>query len=239
MRAVRGLGVKRSCAVLAVVLVGAGCGSSAGGPSSSASSPTTSGTHVASLARIIEATNRLRAFRFSGTTVLPPDSIGRRLTIDITGATDARTNRSQLVNSSPGGSGHEDIIIDGVRLYSRVPGPSSLTGGRWCWSEGKRSPGAGVSLTQTLARLRGSDRQVQYVGDAVVRGVATSHYRVTGGAAPTLDIWIDSADRLRRLRWTHGEDQQTDTTDLFDFNAPVSITVPSHARPCTDYLGTP
>jgi hypothetical protein len=131
------------------------------------------------------------------------------------------------------------MVVDGVRVYSRVAGPSSLTGGRWCWSEGKRSAGPGVSLTQTVATLQGSDRQVQYVDDAVVRGVATSHYRVTGDPAPTLDIWIDSADRLRRLRWTHGGDRQTDTTDLFDFDAPVSISVPGDARPCTDYLGTP
>jgi len=235
----RGLDVNRCCALLAVLLVGAGCGSSGGGPSSSTSSPTTLGPHVASLARIIEATNHVRTFRFSGTSVLPPDSSGHRLTIDITGATDTRTKRTEVVDSSPGESGHEDDIIDGVRLYSRVAGPSSLTSGRWCWFDGKRSPGPGVSLTQTLATLQGSDRQVQYVGTAVVRGDATVHYRVTGGGAPTLDIWVDPADRLRRLRWTHGGDRQTDTTDLFDFDAPVTITVPSDARPCTDYLGTP
>ena len=233
----RGSHLGRACAALAVALLGCGCGSASEGHSSAGSTSTTSKGHVASLASIIEATQRERTVRFSGTSVLPPDSTGRRLTIDLWGATDLRTNRTEFESSSPGQPGHEDTIFDeGSRVYSRYlltdPGPHTGTGAPWCWLPAKHSPGPGITGQNTLASLSGSNRRIQYIDQEVVRGVVTTQYRVTGGGKPPLDIWTDAQDRLRRLRWTHGGDQQTDTTDFFNFDAPVTITIPTNAPPC-------
>jgi hypothetical protein len=166
--------------------------------------------------------------------------MGRMLTIDTSGATDSRTHRTEFTSVQPGQPGHEDTVYDGgSRVYTRLV--ESDTAGRvgWCSYPAKHEPGPGISGENTLATVSGSNRQIQYIGQEVVRGVATTHYRVTGGGESPIDIWTDAQDRLRRFRWTHGRDQQTDTTDYFDFDAPVAITIPTSAPPCNPYTGTP
>jgi hypothetical protein len=205
----------------------AGCSHSSGPGRSASPRTTTSQVHVASLAHIIDATRGLRTFQFATTVVGPPDSKGHRITFRIAGVSDRQGNRSWVTDAPPGGPVHEDFIIDAARFYARNMTPHLPANiAEWCWSkynddtQGAYSP-LGISLTQTLAELAGSGRQLQYIGRDVVRGIATTHYQITRGG-PTLDIWTDAQDRLRRLHGPQASD--TDTTDLFNFDQPVTWT---------------
>jgi len=72
-----------------------------------------------------------------------------------------------------------------------------------------------------LATLAGSHRNMHALGEEIVRGITTTHYRITG-RGPTVEIWTDAQDRLRRIRTPYGTD--TDTTDFFDFDKPITWT---------------
>jgi hypothetical protein len=210
-------------------------------------SSTPSRAHLASLGRIVAATRGQRTFQFETKVVGPPDSSGHRISFKIAGVTDRQSNRSWITDSPPGGPGHEDFIVDGARFYAR-----NMTG--WCWSNydggGPNSP-LGVTLPHTLALLTGPHRDMRYIGEEVVRGVTTTHYRVTG-SGPTVDIWTDAQDRLRRITtpygtdidttdffgldkpvaWTSGVDKQTDTDNFVDFDKSATITIPTNADTC-------
>lgn len=117
-------------------------------------------------------------------------------------------------------------------------------------------------MTQYLDYLRGADG-AQVLGHESIRGVETTHYRATvdfdryldllpadkrGLAKKSLDnlrkqsdqaiepfdVWIDSQNRVRRLKIIFSEtstDNSGDTStimeiEFFDFNKPVSITIP-------------
>jgi hypothetical protein len=99
--------------------------------------------------------------------------------------------------------------------------------------EGTKAKGCpDVTPVDALAGLSHKGESLRRVGTATVRGTPTVHYSVVG-AKPPVDLWVDAHDRLRRLVWTHADDKQTDTTELYDFGAPVTITPPPHAQPCS------
>jgi hypothetical protein len=88
-------------------------------------------------------------------------------------------------------------------------------------------------LHQLRATLHGA---LVPAGHDNIRGVATTHYRVTPeeiarqGATPITDLWVDAQGRLQRLRGEDRENGRTpifiQTLDLYDYGAPIHITVP-------------
>ncbi len=151
------------------------------------------------------------------------------MTFSYTGAEDAQGDASFVMSQH---GGEEDFIWSGSRFFSRVRTTTVGLPHDWCLERHTtRHAGSGVSPVDTLSSLRASGKGLQRVGSERVRGVATTHYRIVG-TRPPIDIWVDDHDLLRRLRWTHGRAHQTDTMEVYGYGEPVSITVPSHARPC-------
>ena len=206
--------------VLSVVTL-AGCGGGSSGATKSSGG-------AASLSVIAHATEKVHTYRFSTTVVLPVD--GANTTLQ-TGEADLEANRASVTMSIPGVKGSETLIVTGKTVFDRTQSAVSSLAHGWCVLSGlTRSPGSGVDPTSVLTSLGNSGRELHKVGQEKVRGVATTHYRVSG--TPPLDVWVDASDRLRRLHWTHGKAEQTDTTELFDFGTPVSIDLPANAPPC-------
>jgi hypothetical protein len=154
-------------------------------------------------------------------------------------------------------------VIKGNVLYLRLPqlspkyyvlDVSKLTDGKGTFSQfGNADP------SSALDTLRGATSEVQKVGTETVRGAHTTHYRGTidmakaAAKAPAavrqrlqqqlktvksapFDAFIDDQGRLRKmtshivLDATHSVDT---SVELYDFGAPVHITVPSK-RQTTD-----
>jgi hypothetical protein len=238
MRAVRANRLRSiSRGACLALVIAAGCG---GERTSSASSTTTATTaSVVSLTRIVEAFASVRSYGFASTTTeLLPAPVGH-LTIISSGTTDISTKRSTYTSSQLGAPDVSDGIIDGSRQYYRERGPDAFAGSHWCSISGpKRLPGPGIFLTDTVAALAGSNRHLQLVGTDTVRGIETTHYRITGGGSP-VQIWVDARDHLRRLGWSPGGNAQSQSTDFFNFDTPVTITVPTNTRACSTYPNTP
>jgi hypothetical protein len=181
------------------------------------------------LSVIANTTERQHTYRFSDTMVLP---FGGANTFIQNGKTDLNAGRTALTMTQPGIKGSQDFIAEGATVYARVQSAVPGLSRSWCVESGRtHSPGSGISPVDPLTSIRNSGRALQRIGTDAVRGVRTTHYRVIGN--PPLDIWVDGSDRLRRLRWTHGKANQTDTIDLYDFGASLEITVPTSAPPCS------
>jgi hypothetical protein len=149
-----------------------------------------------------------------------------------TGEVDADRNAS-IVMRQPGQPGEFDLVRSGRRLYNRVVSPDASLSYDWCeMQDVKTTKGyAGVAPFDTLANLDAEGRSLRRVGTERIRGVDTVHYAIDG-ADPPVDLWVDDEDRLRRLIWTHENNQETDTVELYDFGAPITVTVPEGAPPC-------
>jgi hypothetical protein len=217
---------------LAVVLAAACGGSQA--VSSSATTPTTIAPQV-SLTRLLDQIKLVHSYEFATTSVEQlPAPIDRTVTISTSGMSDVSTNRSAYTTSQAGSPDFSQWVIDGSRQYhEQRRRDSEGEGSHWCSdSSVKRSPGPGIFLVDTVAALARSNRGLQRVGAETLRGIPTTHYQVTGPGS-SVDIWVDSSDRLRRLGWVPGHQFQRQTTDFFDFDQPTTITVPTSAPPCT------
>jgi hypothetical protein len=216
------------------LLIVAGCGGAR------ASSAKLTAPPVVSLTRIVKKFQLVRSYGSVETTIaLLPAPIGRRITFKTFARSDLLAKRSAYTTSQSGSPSVSDVVVDGSRQYYRERGPGAFAGSRWCSVPGvKRAPGPDVVLTDPVAALAGSNRHAQVVGTESVRGVETTHYRVTG-EGPPVQIWVDAQDQLRRLQWTPGGHFKTQTTDFFNFDQPVTITVPMNTRPCSSYPNTP
>jgi hypothetical protein len=232
--------------VIASTLVVAGCGGSS--HPSGAPVPSTVTPGRALLTRVLEVSNRVRT-RFSSTIRFQVTDGGGGMTMHGSGVADLAAGLVEMTFTSsvavphlsqagaptfsavPGADSH---IVTRSRDYDRLVGPPSVAHD-WCWTTPKRVPGPAVAPTATLATLVHKGATVTRVGTTVVRGVPTTHYVVTGsGRTSPVDIWVDSADQLRRIRWTQTGPTaiQTTTTDLFDFGVPVTIRTPTNAPAC-------
>ncbi len=207
----------RSCALAAIVAASlSSCGSPA------------DGNKTVTVESVLSATRGETTSRFSTTIVYLPET---RVVSSYAGAEGADGNTS-FVLTQPGTRGEMDEVWSGSRLFSRtrtdLPGMSY----GWCREQQvTKAQGSGVSPVNTLAALHLSGKILRHIGKDRVRGVETDHYEIVG-ASPPIDVWVDSHDLLRRLRWTHGPAHQTDTVEIYDYGAPVSIAVPAHAPNC-------
>ena len=191
----------------------------------SACSGSAKSTGTLTVRSVLSATQRVSTYRFStrsrlSGTLLPP----------YTGEEDSGS--ASIVMRSPGHPGEFDLVFSDHIAYERTIAPDPLQSQRWCIAKTTKASGyPHVGPVDTLAGLQAHGTSLQRVGDETVRNTPTVHYSLVG-VKPPVDIWVDSQDRLRRLVWTHNNGKQTDTEELYDFGAPVTITVPAHARPC-------
>jgi hypothetical protein len=167
-----------------------------------------------------------------------------------------------------GKSVHMDVVMRDLVIYMRSPlftsQPSFPEGKEWVrldLKEAAKSMGLDLDSLQSMspksaaAFLRGASGKPKKVGKEKVRGVETTHYRVTcnleaaadkasGSAAKTLrklvqvtgqktipvEAWIDGHDLLRKetysQRFARGLPPVKVTTLLYGFGPPVSIDVP-------------
>jgi hypothetical protein len=167
----------------------------------------------------------------------------------------------------------EQQIIDGNHSYTRISNvahlPASVTSGipglsGWeetTWSGtsskgqsqllpalflfGPTSPGDQLSPVSLLALLRAQASSIQNLGDAVLNGVSTTHYRALvplsalgplsqaelqqaeqafGSSFLSFDYWVDSANLLRQLRFsiTSNQPPQPNGTP----SSPGQVTLP-------------
>ena len=182
------------------------------------------------LSVIADATVRDHTFQFADTMAFPYSGAN---TFDEQGVVDDRAGAASFTMSQPGLPGEESDILVKDTLYDRVESSEPGFSHGWCAMRGalRHSGGPKLDPFDALDGLRSSGRSLHRIGTENVRGVATTHYHVSGN--PPLDIWVDATDRVRRLRWTHGNAHQTDTEDLYDFGVSASITAPASAPPCS------
>jgi hypothetical protein len=183
---------------------------------------------------VLEATSRLRSYRVDQTAEYRTTDNGGGVTSTGSGVTDVAARRSEMTLAVSNSTVRETVLLAGSRTFERLAGPPPAAQG-WCWMLPTKEPGPEVSAIATLASLAGSDRTVIEIGSEVVRSVGTTYYALTGGNTNPVDIWVDSSDQLRRIRWTQTGSTRDETIsmDLFAFNAPVTIDdIPAHAPAC-------
>lgn|GEM_PF-6246289 len=216
------------------------------------------------IASTAEATRTAGTARMRGTAT-NTEADGSVFAYVMGGASDFENDATRLEShddpaASPGGRAGagrtETIVIKDVRYMQAFTGPGN--------SETKwyRLPISGalaqlqaispnISDPITLLDRMSAVGSVETLGTERIRGVATTHCRITFDAAkekalrpkefqrsgPSLnsqgrtDIWIDVAGRTRRLqaRFTNSRLTSTIDVEFYDFGTPVSIKAPRAA----------
>ena len=138
-----------------------------------------------------------------------------------------------------------DEVLDGSKLYLRSPLFSKVMpkGRSWLYLDLEKASGLGVNFSafaqaspaDTLEALRKA-KSVTTVGVEMLGGLSTTHYRAvvdSNAVATPVDVWVDSGDQLRRLRFgysTNASGSQlhgTITMDFAKFGEKVFVKVPS------------
>ena len=72
--------------------------------------------------------------------------------------------------------------------------------------------------------------QRDYIGAATITKMPTTHYRLSPKKGPTVNYWLDSKNRIVRMKW-ESNDGEHDTMDFYDFGASIpKITAPANAK---------
>ncbi len=141
----------------------------------------------------------------------------------------------------PGGLA--EVLLVGRAAYFKISTGKNLSG--WCPARavGSTDRPFGIQPTAVLASLR-APAKLHHVATETVRGVSTTHYRITG--APTLthvgtptDLWVDGDDHLRRIAVSSADRSQPRRViiELYDFGVSFPpITAPNRLSP-TPCLG--
>lgn len=220
---------------LAVALIGAGCSS------------TKSRTHAPSPSSTRPASSRssLLTFHYESTlsSQAPNGGVEHRSTLEGLVDLGHRLLQQRAIVSSAAGTqpGMIDEIDDARQTYLRGTGVTGTARERWCVAGPGESSSGVVSPPFDAATRYLTDPHWQKVGTDAVDGVSTTHYRLQQ-AQGTLELWIDAANVLRKSYSTKvgatGYPTRafmvTDSVTIryFDIGAPVTITVPAHARNC-------
>lgn len=165
---------------------------------------------------------------------------------------DAEDRTRGVIIAPPSESNHPlklELVTDGAIMYLHSSQFGSLPGGS-TWMKLDLSSGeeldtpvpAGGDPKGELAILEGVTG-VRKLGREEVRGVPTTHYRGTIGAAGNgdsplhLEVWIDGDELVRRMRIVQSQPQDgggSTTTDMridfFDFGIEPKIDVPGSSE---------
>lgn len=266
-------------AVLAAALVGAGVGACAK-PADESRIPTRVVT-VAALRAAPDTAAATGSARFeirvgggssagAGDVVATGGFAGEKVSVEL----DLASVLARAATSTPGASvplgidATMRVVVDGSSVYLQVPmlqGPGGVTG----WLSltpgdlGNVGHSLGVEVdvfdpSKVLEVLREVTAEMEVVGPAVVRGIATTHVRAaisaTSPPADVVDVWIDGDGLVRRIQMVAdgfpgagaghgggaGSGGEMVTIELFDYGVPVEITVPaaSEVTPFAELLGS-
>lgn len=204
-------------AIVALAVMGAGCGSADGDPN---------------LAAAVDQTQAAGSLRFeiSGT-----ESDGNEnVEVACTGGADYGANRVSL--SCDYGPESMEIVGIGATTYVRggVFGARGL-GDKWLKATGGETLGDEFSPQALLAMLRGASQSTERVGEEDVRGIGTVRYRLEvdcgqaeivdcDGTTAAVDVWVGDDGLVRRIEVTEGSSPFT--VEFFDFGADVDIRPP-------------
>lgn len=261
--------------VLAAALVGAGVGACAK-PADESRIPTRVVT-VAALRAAPDTAASTGSARFeirigggssagagAGDVVASGGFAGEKVSVEL----DLASVLARAATSTPGASvpigidATMRVIVDGTSVYLQVPmlqGPGGATG--WLsltpgdLGDVGQSLGVEVDVfdpSKVLEVLREVTEEMEVVGPAVVRGIATTHVRAaisaTSPPADVVDVWIDGDGLVRRIQMVAdgipgaGADSggEVVTIELFDYGEPVEITVPaaSEVTPFAELFGS-
>ena len=165
---------------------------------------------------------------------------------DCDGIADYAGGRSRLVCDYANGSSMEMIEI-GRRAYWRII-TSDGAPRRWTEATTEEDGLLGTPPAKVLDTVRTASTHTEQVGEEDVRGVSTTHYRLTvdreaaklvGDGHATVDIWL-ADELLRRISYEDRGGQ--DTTEFFDFGIDVEIEPPPTEevdRTSPDCIGEP
>jgi hypothetical protein len=194
--------------VLGLALVG--CGDSDNDAGGADAAPST--------AEIVDATSGVASVEFGidvesqATIVLRADGV-----LDVATIAGHRVDASDFDGS--GLAPIAEVWLDGGRLYEVAvgePGPATPINGGLANFLGIADPTAPASLDAVLGNWLG-ESEPQVIGTETIDGASTVHLVVDRSPDVTLDIWVDSASRLRQAREVADDVTATTTTHQFSY----------------------
>jgi hypothetical protein len=205
--------VRRALALLLLALPLAACGGTAGLPS------------VHPLARAADKTTGVAGAHFALDARIT--ALGKPLAVSGTGEIADHGQKLHMRVTVPMASAPIEAVAADGSLYVRGGPVDTFANGKWVRVKAAdRSFNLGeADPTKLLDYLR-STSNVQKVGAATIRGVATTHYVAhvkAGTKSVPLDVWVDGNGLVRRLRVD--SQRVTASVDLFDFGD-VTVVVP-------------
>jgi hypothetical protein len=258
--------VARPCIAAATVAVAltalSGCGSSddggaagggGGGASKGNSKESKGSTGGPSVAKVVAATHGVRTVRFQGQSTTKGNRFSWRLSVS--GGLDREHRRAGILvfDTMRGTRASSEYRVIGGRAYLRQLTPRP---GVWV-RQNLRTQAPGGSLTSAIATgkvfglRRLIDDPLKKVSEGSVRGEHVTQYTAQvreSSAGRTLNtttpqeisIWLDSEDRVRRLRYGTGAPSSNPalgtigeraSIDFYALNEPVRVTRPRLAQP--------
>lgn len=179
---------------------------------------------------IERATRAAHSVRFIGDST---DSSDPRIHAQVTGVADfdrsfwrvdATSNERPVLSMELLVSGKQVFIS--LRQGSKKEAPC-LSGGQ--------SKLVGFRPDTALKSFESEGWKIDRVGNEKVRGVKTTHYRLTRAPDPADDIWVDHQGRLRRM--IDRNDTEVDTVEFYDYGADIGpVTIPP-PTPCKGLFG--
>jgi uncharacterized protein YceK len=158
------------------------------------------------------------------------NAAGQTVSMTGSGVVDAAGKRSQM-SFDVSGAGHIDAVTDGFVVYMRSDQLGAMLGGKqWMKLDMERSSKTlgldlnsmsqlGQNPSEQLELLEKVSDGVSELGRETVVGVQATHYRatldlrkypgqnldklieLTGQSEIPIDVWIDDANRVRRMEW--------------------------------------
>jgi hypothetical protein len=176
------------------------------------------------VASIVRRTGEWDSAKIAGT-IARPDS---RSVINIRGDADPRRSRYRFAATARN-SALEWIVIG---THGFVRGATDSPRSTWCSVPAEDSAQQlGVDPTSVLRSVAGGSAGLHRLGTSIVRGVATTHFRINRDNDSAVEVWVDKDDLLRR--YVGEQDGTSATIEFYDFGSTITpITYPSGARPC-------
>jgi hypothetical protein len=185
------------------------------------------GSKALTVSDVVRATSTVRTARIS---YARTDTTGSQSGTGEADLTHSRYRLHEKITDSElklSGATFNAILVKRRLFMSRAPGAS------WCEFPDisvSRSP-FGFDPTAVLHSLRPPET-LQRIGPDIIRGVATTHYRILHGRGWN-DLWVDASDFLRRITSHQSNPVSSKTFDFFDYGAPITpITAPATSTPC-------
>lgn len=175
---------------------------------------------------------------------------GNPVDVTLRGDVDTSDPDSTRGSLTMSGAIEMEAVVDGADYYLKLP----MLGPDWfkASADDLGQAGSGVpnpaDQTRQQREVAAAASKAVYNGEETIDGVATKHYTLTvprdkafsgqnATASPgkateiPVEVYLDAQGVLRRMIVVVDEPAVTVTTDMSRFNEPVTITVPTDAKP--------